>query len=715
MNSIKIIKRDGREKDYDRRKIEVAVEYAKEEVGVVNELLSMEVASLVTEYLEDNEITCIDIEDVQDIVIEILKQENIEVATAYQRYRKERMLHREASFSLNGSILGLVNQTNEEVMTENSNKQATLASTQRDLIAGEVSKYIAKTQLIPPHLVRAMDEGIIKFHDLDYYLQPITNCELVNLKDMFENGTVINKKMIETPKSLRTASTLATQISAQVSSFTYGGQTMSVSHLAPYVRVSKDKYIIQIEEENVQYNLKLNEEQIELMAQDRLQEEIKDAVQTFNYQLSTLNSTNGQSPFLSLAMYISEDKEYEKETAMLIEEFLRQRIKGMKNEYGVVATQTFPKLLYFLDINNVGKDSEYYYLTKLAIEATAKRMNPDYISVKKMKEIIGFAIPCMGCRSFLSPWMNENGEYQFYGRGNLGVTTLNLVDIALTSEKDIDKFWIIFKERLELVKESLMLRFDKLKGVKASVAPIIWQHGAIARLQPDDEVLSVIDKGRFTLSLGYAGIYETVKYMTGESHTSEKGFKLAEEILILMRDTADRWKEETGLGFGIYGSPQESTGGWFADKLKAKFGEIDGITNKGWITNSYHVDIQEKINAFDKLEIESELSKYSTGGNVSYIESYNMEKNLEALEQIVNFIYETNIYAEVNSESDVCGICKYTGAMDNDDETLDWVCPQCGNRDQNKLSVVRRTCGYLGETVWSRGRKLDILNRVKHI
>ena len=489
---------------------------------------------------------------------------------------------------------------------------------------------------------------------------------------------------------------------------------MSLSHLAPYVRISKEKYIKKYQDKNNIMGNKLTDEDIEFLAMCDLKDEIKDSVQTFNYQLSTMNSTNGQSPFLSLCMYIDENPEYAEETAMLIEEFLNQRIEGMENEFGIKATQTFPKLLYFLDENNIHKDSKYYYLTKLAIKATAKRMNPDYISVKRMKEDIGFAFPCMGCRSFLSPWKNEKGEYQFYGRGNLGVTTLNIPDIALSSKGDINEFWKIFDERLEIAKESLMLRYTKLKGVKASVAPIMWCHGAIARLNPDDEIISVVEKGRFTLSLGYSGVYEAVKYMTGESQTSKKGFEFAKQIMDKLNSTCQQWKEETGLGFGLYGSPQESTSGWFIDKLRKRFGIVENVTDKGWVTNSYHIDIREEIDAFTKLLIEGELQKYSTGGNVSYVETYNMEKNLDALEQVIDHMYEHNIYAEINSESDSCGICHYTGTMVTD-EDLNWVCPQCGNKDQSKLSVIRRTCGYLGETTWCTSRKLDILNRVKHL
>lgn len=711
---MKVIKRDGSLVEFDKNKIENAIIKAmKRGSGIYKPVIAKLISEDAEEYFKiEGNPTIYKIEEF--VYNRLIHYGQHITAKSYEGYRAVQSFKRE-THPLDENVMGLVNYTNDELINENSNKQSILASTQRDLIAGEVSKYISLNKSIPTHIVQAHNEGIIKMHDLDYYLQDITNCELVPLDKMFEYGTVINKKLIETPKSLRTAATLATQIAAQVSSFTYGGQTMSLSHLAPYVRVSYNKIKNEVIKEGNDNGINYTNEIIENITNKRLKSEIRDSVQTFNYQLSTLNSTNGQSPFLSLAMYINENPEYEEETAMLIEEFLIQRIEGMKNEYGVKSTQTFPKLLFFLDDNNMYTSSKYYYLKLLAIKATAKRMNPDYISVKKMKEVYGYAFPCMGCRSFLSPWVNENGEVQFYGRGNLGVTTLNLPHIALSSKKDIKLFWDIFNNRLELVKESLLLRYEKLRGVKANVAPILWCHGVFSRLDPNDEIISEVKNGKFSLSLGYSGLYETVKYMTGLSHTTEEGFKFALEIMTHLKNTAEKWKDETGLGFAVYGTPQESTTGWFSDKLKSQFGEIQDITDKGWVTNSYHIDIRENIDAFSKLKIEGELQKQSTGGNVSYIEVCNMEKNLEALEQVIDFIYENNIYGEINSESDVCGVCKYTGTMDNDTESLDWVCPQCGNRDQNKLSVVRRTCGYLGETNWSKGRKLDILNRVKHL
>ena len=610
------------------------------------------------------------------------------------------------------AVSGLLDFTNQEVLTENANKQSQLVSTQRDLMAGEVSKYISKTKLIPKHLVEAHENGEIKIHDLDYYLNSTYNCELINLEDMLQNGTVINKKQIEKPKSLRTAMTIVTQIAAQVASCTYGGQTVTLSHIAPFVRISKEK----ITKKYKAMGLPISKDHLDILIEKELQDEIKDSVQTFNYQVSTLMTTNGQSPFISVCMYISENPEYEKETVMLIEEFLKQRIAGMKNEYGVVATQTFPKLLYFLDENNTYPGSEYYWLTELAAKSTAIRMNPDIVSVKKMKEIHGYAFPPMGCRAFLSVFKDKDDKPIFYGRGNLGVCSVNLPYAALESGGDVRKFFDILGQKLELARQVCELRYEKLHGVKASIAPILWQHGAIARLNPDDDILKAIDERGFTVTIGYSGLYETVKYLTGKSHTTKEGFELAEFIMRYLRDSLANFKiNQPHLRFALYGTPQESTTGWFSEKLKAKFGVIEDITDKGWITNSYHIDIREEIDAFEKLNIESKLQNFSTGGAVSYIETNPMHDNVAAVLKLYEHMYETIIYSEINFESDVCGVCKHTGIMDNDPETLDWVCPVCGNRDQTKLSVVRRTCGYLGETTWTTGRKLDIINRVKHL
>lgn len=709
-----ILKRDGRVKPFDIDRITLAVGKAIDEVYISDdefEIKSYSIQSSIEDAFFSIDEDIISVEEIQDIVLEVLKEEDICVYNAYKTYRDNRTLQRDLNSKLIKEINGLVNLTNIDVLTENSNKQSHLSSTQRDLIAGEVSKFVAQSSMIDSDLVEAHRDGIIKIHDMDYFLQPIYNCELVNLNDMLQNGTVINKKMIEKPKSLRTAMTLATQIAAQVSSSTYGGQTHSLSHLAPFVRISKEK----IEKKYRDMNLPISEAKLQSLIDKELRDEIKDSVQTFNYQVSTLQTTNGQSPFISLAMYISENPEYEEETALLIEEFLKQRIAGMKNEYGVIATQTFPKLLYFLDENNTYEGSKYFYLTKLAVESTSIRMNPDYISVKKMREEIGHAFPCMGCRAFLSP-IEIDGKFEFYGRGNLGVATINLPYVALLSQGNLEDFWKILDEKLELCRRVGELRYNKLKGVKASVAPILWQHGAIARLKHDDDIIKAIDERGFTVTLGYSGIYETVKYLLGDSHTSETGFELAKWIMKHLEEKTNEWKKaQPHLRFALYGTPQESSTEWFNKALVRKFGIIKDITDKGFITNSYHVDVREEIDAFSKLKIESELQKYSKGGAVSYIETYNMQKNTDALLQLVQYMYETIIYAEINFESDVCGKCHYTGVMKTDLRTLDWVCPQCGNDEQETLSVVRRVCGYLGETNWNKGRKLDILNRVKHL
>ena len=711
-----IMKRDGRVKPYDKSRIDKAIASAcVEYYGDITKALSPDMLSCLysiyvrIDILEEDPV---DVETIQDIVVEELFKVDAGLAECYSDYRTQRSVYRNSKSELIDAVSGLLDFTNEEVLTENANKQSQLVSTQRDLMAGEVSKYISRTKLIPAHLMKAHDNGEIKIHDLDYYLNSAYNCELVNLDDMLQNGTVINKKMIEKPKSLRTAMTIVTQIAAQVASCTYGGQTVSLSHIAPFVRISQER----ITKKYKDMNLPISDERLQELIDKELQDEIKDSVQTFNYQVSTLMTTNGQSPFISVCMYISEKPEYEKETVMLIEEFLKQRIAGMKNEYGVVATQTFPKLLYFLDENNTYPGSEYYWLTRLAAQSTALRMNPDVISVKKMKELHGYAFPPMGCRAFLSVFKDENNEPIFYGRGNLGVCSVNLPYAALESGGDLDKFWTLLGEKLELARQVCELRYEKLRGVKASIAPILWQHGAIARLNPDDDILKAIDERGFTVTIGYSGLYETVKYLTGKSHTTKEGFELAEKIMRVMRDTLGNFKiNQPHLRFALYGTPQESTTGWFSDKLKKRFGEIKDITDKGWITNSYHIDIREEIDAFEKLNIESKLQRYSTGGAISYVETNPMADNVEAVLKLYEHMYETIIYSEINFESDVCGVCKYSGVMDNDPETLDWVCPVCGNRDQTKLSVVRRTCGYLGETTWTKGRKLDILNRVKHL
>ena len=713
----RVIKRDGRVKPYEPQRIYAAIQNAYVDVYGQNVFMTKYHLEFMEVYGELSfKFNAIDdslyVEQIQDIIVATIKKVNPIVAKAYSDYRQERTNLRTSKMEMIKSIEGLLNQTNHDLMNENANKQAVLSSTQRDLMAGEVSKTIARMKMIPNHLLEAHDSGKIKIHDLDYYVNSIYNCELVNIDDMLQNGTVINKKKIRRPKSLRTAMTLVTQIIAQVASSTYGGQTVSLSHIAPFVRVSEEK----IRKKYTDMKLPISRMALNKIINDELKSEIRDAVQTFNYQVLTLMTINGQSPFVSLAMYISENPEYEKETVMLIEEFLKQRIEGMENENGVKATQTFPKLLYFLDENNTYEGSEYFWLTELAAKSTSIRMNPDYISVKKMKEVVGHAFPPMGCRAFLSPFYDKDGNPIFYGRGNLGVCTINLPYVALESGGDMDKFWDILNDRLLLAREVGELRYEKLRGVKASIAPILWQHGAIARLDKDDEILKAIDERGFTVTIGYSGLYETVKYLTGESHTTEKGFELAEDIMAFLRDACESFKiKQPHLRFALYGTPQESTTGWFNDKLKARFGEIKDITDKGFITNSYHVDVREEIDAFRKIDIESKLQNYSTGGAVSYIETYNMKKNVKAVMDVIQYIYEKIIYAEINFESDVCGCCGYEGSMDIDMDDLLWKCPNCENKDQETLSVVRRTCGYLGETYWTDGRKLDIINRVKHL
>ena len=712
-----IIKRDGRMKQFDAQRIRWAIDSAaKDYYGsnycfVDRSLINLCVRNIISR-IDILDTDSIPVETIQDIVVDELRRFDVGLSDCYSYYREQRSIYRNSKNELVDAVSGLLDFTNQEVLTENANKQSQLVSTQRDLMAGEVSKYISKTKLIPQHLIKAHENGEIKIHDLDYYLNSTYNCELINLEDMLQNGTVINKKQIEKPKSLRTAMTIVTQIAAQVASCTYGGQTVTLSHIAPFVRISKEK----ITKKYKAMGLPISKEHLDVLIEKELQDEIKDSVQTFNYQVSTLMTTNGQSPFISVCMYISENPEYEKETVMLIEEFLKQRIAGMKNEYGVVATQTFPKLLYFLDENNTYPGSEYYWLTELAAKSTAIRMNPDIVSVKKMKEIHGYAFPPMGCRAFLSVFKDKDDKPIFYGRGNLGVCSVNLPYAALESGGDVRKFFDILGQKLELARQVCELRYEKLRGVKASIAPILWQHGAIARLNPDDDILKAIDERGFTVTIGYSGLYETVKYLTGKSHTTKEGFELAEFIMRYLRDSLANFKiNQPHLRFALYGTPQESTTGWFSEKLKAKFGVIEDITDKGWITNSYHIDIREEIDAFEKLNIESKLQNFSTGGAVSYIETNPMHDNVTAVLKLYEHMYETIIYSEINFESDVCGVCKHTGIMDNDPETLDWVCPVCGNRDQTKLSVVRRTCGYLGETTWTTGRKLDIINRVKHL
>lgn len=707
----KVVKRDGQIVNFDTTKIENAIlkamRYGSGILDVdIAKLISLEAKDILTHGNESH----VSIGDIEKFVFERLIHHGHEhTARAYEGYRSVQAFKREnKSNKLIDSVIGLIELTNEEVMSENANKQAELVSTQRDLIAGEVSKIIAKNYMIPPHIVQANEMGAIKIHDLDYYINGIYNCELINLDDMLQNGTVINKKMIRKPKSLRTAMTVATQISAQVSSCTYGGQTMTLSHLAPFVRIEKERIKRELIEDLGEFD------GIDGVVMKRLRREIKHSVQLFNYQISTISGTNGQTPFVSLAMYISENPEYEEETAMLIEEFLKQRIEGIENEFGVKTSQTFPKLLYFLDENNTYEGSKYYYLTELSALSTAKRLSPDYISVKVMKELYGTAYPCMGCRAFLTPVQREDGSFDMYGRGNLGVTTVSLPHAALTSKGDKKHFFEILERRLDLCKEMGILRYEKMKGVKAKSAPILWQHGAIARLNPEDEVIKAIDERNFTVTIGYIGLHETVKYMTGKTLIEEEGRLFAIEVMQFMNAYKDKAKQETGLLFALYGTPSESTAGYFSDKLKEQFGVVEGISDKGYLINSYHIDIKQPINAFEKLKREQEFAQYSLGGTITYIEIENMTHNIPVVVQLLQFMYENNIYAEINTESDVCSTCGFDGVMAVGDD-LKWYCPQCGENNQDKLSVIRRTCGYISETKWCGSRMLDIVNRVKHL
>ena len=604
-------------------------------------------------------------------------------------------------------------------MEENSNKDATVLATQRDLIAGEFSKDYCRRLLLPPKIVQAHDDGIIHFHDMDYYIQKMHNCDLVNLKDMFAKGTVINDKLIETPKSLQTACTVATQIVQQVANGQYGGQTISLAHLSPYVRLSYEKHQRNVRNEGRLIGIDYSEEQIIKIAKSRLQDEIKAGIQTIQYQINTFSTTNGQAPFLSVFMYLREEPEYIEETAMLIEETLKQRFIGMKNPVGAYVTPAFPKLLYVLDDNNVPQDSKYRYLTDLAVKCVSKRMMPDFISAKIMRENYeGQVFPCMGCRSFLSPWKDENGEYKWYGRFNQGVVTLNLADAGLSANHKLDNFWKILDERLELCKEALMLRHESLKGTLADVSPIHWRYGALARLESGEPIDKLLENGYSTISLGYIGLYECVVALIGQTHTSKEGNELATKIMERLRSACDSWKEETGLGFGLYGTPAESTTYTFARALKKRFGIVEGITDKDYLTNSYHVNVKEHIDAFDKLQVEAKFQKVSSGGAISYVEVTNMSENLDALSALIDYMYNTIQYAEINTKSDYCQECGFDGEIQivtDESGKLVWECPKCGNRDENKLNVARRTCGYIGTQFWNQGRTQEIKERVLHL
>lgn len=716
---MKVIKRDGRTVDFDKNKIIIAIEKAmKYGSGQYKEKVALQIA-------DDIEKICrvtksLTIAQIEDMVYHKLIENNlIETAKAYEGYRAVQEYKRENN-TIDDSVLGLINFSNTEVMRENSNKNAFLASTQRDLIAGEVSKDLYTRKFLPPHLAQAHEDGIIHIHDRDYLLQPIHNCTVVNLEDMLQNGTVINDKTIRTPNSFQVACTITTQIIAQVTSSQFGGASINGIDriLAPFVRKSYNKYynkhIKRLKDFDMLDDNKVQEWATEYAWKDT-KKEIQDGIQTIQYQINTLNSTNGQSPFVTFLLYFQPDYEFAYEAALIQEEILKQRLKGIENEIGIPMPTSFPKLIYVLDEHNIHKDSEYYYLTELSAKCSAKTLMPDYISAKQMRKIYdGNVFVPMGCRSFLSPWKDEDGNYKFEGRFNFGVVSINLPDAALSSKGDIDLFWNILDERTDLIKEMGLLRYNQLKDTPSDVAPILWQYGAIARLEKGETIGRLLKDGYATYSLGYIGIYETVKVLTGKTHTTKEGAKLALDIVKFLRNKVDKWKAETGIGFALYGTPSENMAGRLCETTKKRFGTIEDVTDKGYFINSYHVDIREKIDAFSKLSFEAPYQELSTGGTISYVEIPNLQNNIEAVLEIIKHIYNTNIYAEMNTKADLCHVCGYDGEIIINDN-LEWECPQCHNKNQNEMTVVRRTCGYLGSNFWSEGRTKDIKERVLHL
>ena len=719
---MKIIKRNGAEEVFDIKKIVIAVTKADS---------SSEGRSLTDSQIEDIaefvEFKCnklnraVSVEEIQDLVEDqIMATGAFELAKRYVRYRYKRSLVRKANTTDN-RILSLIECNNEDVKQENSNKNPAVNSVQRDYMAGEVSRDLTQRMLLPEDIVEADKEGIIHFHDSDYYAQHMHNCDLVNLEDMLQNGTVISGTMIEKPHSFSTACNIATQIIAQVASNQYGGQSISLAHLAPFVQVSRDKIRAEVLQEMEMVGIDYPKQVLNDIVEGRLKKEIIKGVQTIEYQVITLMTTNGQAPFLTVFMYLNEakDEREKKDLAMIIEETLKQRYKGVKNEAGVWVTPAFPKLIYVLEEDNIDEGSPYFYLTELAAKCTSKRLVPDYISEKKMKELKeGNCFPVMGCRSALSPWKDENGNYKFYGRFNQGVVTINLVDVALSSGGDEDKFWKVFDERLDLCYRALMCRHNRLKGTLSDAAPILWQFGALARLKKGEKIDNLLYGGYSTISLGYAGLYECVKYMTGKSHTDPSATQFALDVMKYMNKACDRWKEETNIGFSIYGSPIESTTYKFAKCLQKRFGIILGVTDKSYITNSYHVNVCEPIDAFDKLKFESQFQALSTGGAISYVEVPNMQDNIPAVLQVIRFIYDNIMYAELNTKSDYCQECGFDGEIQivtSEDGKLEWECPHCGNRNQDTLNVARRTCGYIGTQFWNQGRTQEIKERVLHL
>ena len=713
---MQVIKRDGTIVEYNSEKINIAIEKANKEVSKKEKATQEEINNII-EYIEDLHKRRILVEDIQDIIEEKLMEiGRYELAKRYITYRYTRALVRQSN-TTDQSIKELIDGESEYWNTENSNKNAKIVTTQRDYLAGITSTDITRRFLLPEDIVKAHDEGIIHFHDADYFAQnALHNCDLINLDDMLQNGTEINGVMIEKPHKFLTAMTIATQIITAVNSSQYGGCTVTMTHLAPFVRDSYNYYLKRYKDRG------LNKAQIEKFAKEDLAKEIKDGVQTFQYQINSMTTTNGQAPFLSVCLYLGETEEYKEELAMIIKEVLEQRILGMKNEKGVYITPAFPKLLYVLEEDNIHEDSKYYYLTELAAKCTAKRMVPDYISEKVMKELKidkngdGQCYPCMGCRSFLTPYVDpETGKPKYYGRFNQGVVTINLIDVALSSGKNVEKFWKLFDERLELCHRALKIRHERLAKATSDVAPILWQNGALARLKKGESIHKLLHGGYSTISLGYAGLYECVKYMTGNSHTDGgKGEEFGLSVMQKLNDKCKEWKETEDIDYSVYGTPIESTTYKFAKCLQKRFGKIEGITDRKYITNSYHVPVFEEIDAFTKLAIESKFQKLSPGGAISYVETPNLQNNLEVVMQVIKFIYNNIMYAELNTKSDYCQKCGYDGEIQIDDN-LEWFCPNCGNRDHATLNVARRTCGYIGSNFWNKGRTQEIKERVLHI
>lgn len=720
---MKIIKRSGTEVVFDIDKIVNAIRAANLEVEESSRLTDRQVVYAAQNVAEacENAGHTVSVEEIQDLVEdEIMRLDCYEVARHYIIYRYVQSLKRQKN-TTDDKILSLIECNNEEVKQENSNKNPTVNSVQRDYMAGEISKDLTQRVLLPQEIVDAHNEGLIHFHDSDYFAQHMHNCDLVNLEDMLQNGTVISETRIEKPHSFSTACNIATQIIAQVASNQYGGQSISLAHLAPFVDVSRKKIYAEVQEEVKTFDCMPSEEAIHEVVENRLRKEVTKGVQTIQYQVITLMTTNGQAPFLTVFMYLNEAKNEreKKDLAMIIEETLKQRYQGVKNESGVWITPAFPKLIYVLEEDNVNEGTEYYYLTEMAAKCTAKRLVPDYISEKKMMELKeGNCFPVMGCRSALSPWKDENGNYKFYGRFNQGVVTINLVDVALSSGGDMKAFWKIFDERLDLCYRALMCRHNRLRGTLSDAAPILWQNGALARLKKGETIDRLLYGGYSTISLGYAGLYECVKYMTGKSHTDQETTPFALEVMEYMNKACNRWKDETNIGFSIYGSPIESTTYKFAKCLQKRFGIIEGVTDRSYITNSYHVNVSEEIDAFSKLKFESQFQALSTGGAISYVEVPNMQNNIPAVLGIIRYIYDNIMYAELNTKSDFCQECGFDGEIQivtDESGKLVWECPKCGNRDENKLNVARRTCGYIGTQFWNQGRTQEIKERVLHL